>query len=95
MRIQTRLILVNILFITAIISMFLILFFYSHLNSQFEHLIQQSSNINSQMYKTQSAVQRLLSGTTLGKAEKSFLSEYEQLVDDVNSILEEIGRAHV
>jgi methyl-accepting chemotaxis protein len=87
MRIQTRLIAVNVLFAAAVITMFGLFFSFNRTSGRFEQLLEQSAHINTTMYKSHAQLQKVLSGNDLAREYRSFTSGYRELEEEIEALI--------
>ncbi len=87
MKIRTRLILVNFLFIIAILSIFAIVYRYNQTNARFEQLVEKSFQVKTLMYKSHAHLQEVLTGSNVSRQYQRFTSTYEEFEQKVDELL--------
>jgi methyl-accepting chemotaxis protein len=87
MKIQTSLVIVNILFVIAISSLFAVLFIYNRTTSDYEDIIEQSYQVNTMMYQSHLNLQKVLTGSELSREYRTFTKNYTDLEQNIEAIL--------
>jgi hypothetical protein len=87
MKIKTRLIIVNFLFILVILALFGLVFYYNQATARFEELRAHSFRINTRMYKTHSELQKLLTGSELAREYNTFTKGYGEFESEIEALV--------
>ncbi len=87
MKIQTRLIIINILFIMVIGALFGIFYIYNGITEQLETLIIRADSVKTDLYKTHVRLHQTLNGKGLKKSYDGFKKSYGELESEIQSIL--------
>lgn len=86
-KIQTRLIIINILFIVVVAAIFGIFLAYTKMNDQLNELVVRSDLVKNDLYKTHVRLHQSLNGDDLAKSYNAFLDAYEDLEEQINSVI--------
>ncbi len=88
MKIRTRLLLLNGLFIIGIVVVMGVMSYYGNRQERFNELVLEVHNVRAEVYHTNLKLKNTLYGTQLQKSYNEFVSAYDVLKSDIEELLQ-------
>ena len=88
MKIRTRLLVLNGLFILGIVAVMGVMSYYGNRQAQFNEMVLEVHSIRAEVYRTNLKLKNTLYGTQLQKSYDEFVSAYEAMESDIEELLQ-------